>query len=459
MSTPLIDQLRNLLGPTRCLTGEDVPARFRADRTEQPPTIPRALVTPASTDEVAAVMRLCHAHGQPVVPQGGMTGLAGGAHPADGEVALSLERMAGVEEVDVASGTLTALAGTTLQTVQQAAEAAGLMYGVDLGARGSCTIGGNVATNAGGNQVLRYGMTRRQVLGLEVVTADGRVIRSMNKMMKNNTGYDWPQMFIGSEGTLGVITRVVVQLQPRPQDVQTALVAVTDTTQGLALLRALERELPSGLLAFEALWREMHDVATRELGLATPFPDGHDLVVLIEAPMGGGGHEALEALLGGFHERGLLLDASVATSGPQRQRLWALRESVYEYNKRFRFIHGFDVSVPLNRMPEALGLLRAAAPEWPADVRVVIFGHMADSNLHLLAVREAAGGPAEAKACDAIVYRCTHAVGGSVSAEHGIGRMKRAYLPLSRSAEELALMGQMKRMLDPQGLLSPGRVI
>jgi FAD/FMN-containing dehydrogenase len=175
--------------------------------------------------------------------------------------------------------------------------------------------------------------------------------------------------------------------------------------------------------------------------------------------MGGGGHEALQSLLADLHERELLVDASVATSGPQRQRLWALRESVYEYNKRFRFIHGFDVSVPLNRMPEAIDLLRAAAPEWPDGVRVVIFGHMADSNLHLLAVREAPGGPEEAKACDTIVYRCTHAVGGSVSAEHGIGRMKRPYLPLSRSAEELDLMRQMKHMLDPQGILSPGRVL
>jgi FAD/FMN-containing dehydrogenase len=236
-------------------------------------------------------------------------------------------------------------------------------------------------------------------------------------------------------------------------------VAVRDTVQGLALLRALERALPSGLLAFEALWREIHDVAVHEMGLASPFPEGHDLAVLIEAPMGGGGHEALQSLLADLHERELLVDASVATSGPQRQRLWALRESVYEYNKCFRFIHGFDVSVPLNRMPEAIDLLRAAAPEWPDGVRVVIFGHMADSNLHLLAVREAAGGPEEAKACDTIVYRCTHAVGGSVSAEHGIGRMKRPYLPLSRSAEELDLMRQMKHMLDPQGILSPGRVL
>jgi FAD/FMN-containing dehydrogenase len=420
---------------------------------------PAAVALPGSTEDVAAVLALCNGHGQPVVTQGGRTGLCAGAHPRGGELALSLEKLAGIEEIDLDSGTLTALAGTTLQTVQQAAEGAGLMYGVDLGARGSCTIGGNVATNAGGNQVIRYGMTRRSVLGLEVALADGRIVRSMNKMLKNNTGYDWTQLFVGSEGTLGVVTRVVVQLQARPRQVQTALLAVPDTQRALTLLRALEKELPAGLLVFEALWREMYEIATQRMGLAAPVAPGQDVYLLVEAPMGDGGREAFDTLLGAMHERGLLVDAAVAESGAQRARLWALRESVYEYEQAFGFVHGYDISVPLNRMAEAIALLRESTPQLPEGVSLSIFGHLADSNIHLLAVADRRGRPDDPHRCDEVVYRCTHAVGGSISAEHGIGVLKRPYLHLSRSEPELGLMRQMKQMLDPNGILNPGRVI
>lgn len=459
MNTELIDTLRARLGPARFLVGADVPERFMADAARQTPVRPAAVALPGSTEDVAAVLALCNEHRQPVVTQGGRTGLCAGAHPRSGELALSLEKLSGIEEIDLDSGTLTALAGTTLQTVQQAAEGAGLMYGVDLGARGSCTIGGNVATNAGGNQVIRYGMTRRSVLGLEVALADGRIVSSMNKMLKNNTGYDWTQLFVGSEGTLGVITRVVVQLQARPRQVQTALLAVPDTARALALLRALEKELPAGLLVFEALWREMYEVATRRMGLAAPVAPGQDVYLLVEAPMGDGGREAFDTLLGAMHERGLLVDAAVAESGAQRARLWALRESVYEYEQAFGFVHGYDISVPLDRMAEAITLLRASTPQLPEGVSLSIFGHLADSNIHLLAVADRRGRPDDPHRCDEVVYRCTHAVGGSISAEHGIGTLKKPYLHLSRSGPELGLMTQMKQLLDPNGILNPGRVV
>ena len=233
-----IQDLLAILGPDVVKTGADIPQRNFADQVGLPPQSPAALVLPRSTEQVSKALEICHAHKQAVVTQGGLTGLAGGAHPGEGEVALSLERMVGIEEVDTASNTLTALAGTPLIMIQQAAEDAGLMCGIDLGARGSCSIGGNIATNAGGNQVLRYGMARKNVLGLEVVLADGRIVRSLNKMMKNNAGYDWTQMFIGSEGTLGVVTRVVLMLHARPRNIQTAVLAVDGADEAIQVLRA-----------------------------------------------------------------------------------------------------------------------------------------------------------------------------------------------------------------------------
>src|SRR3954469_7115519 len=218
----VIDALVAALG-SKIRTGADIPSRNHTDASGLQPAIPQALILPQTTEDVSTALRLCHQHRQAVVTQGGLTGLAGGAHPQTGEIALSLERMNGVEEIDTASATLTALAGTPLAVVQQAADEAGFLCGIDLGARGTCTIGGNIATNAGGNQVLRYGMARRNTLGLEAVLADGTIVRSLNKMLKNNAGYDWTQMFIGSEGTLGVVTRVVLGLHARPEGVQTAL--------------------------------------------------------------------------------------------------------------------------------------------------------------------------------------------------------------------------------------------
>ena len=452
----IAERLAAELGEGRVLTGAAIPERHHADTTGLPPTVPRAVVLPRSTAEVSAALRLCHAAGQPVVTQGGLTGLAGGAHPREGEVVISLERMRGVEEVDTDCATLTALAGTPLQAVQEAAEAAGLLCGIDLGARGSCTIGGNIATNAGGNQVLRYGMARRNVLGLEVVLADGTVVRSLNKMLKNNAGYDWTQLFIGSEGTLGIVTRVVLGLHPRPEGVATALCALGSAADALALLAALERRFGGGLLVFEGMWREFIAVATGRLGQARPFDVAHELVVLVEAAIGDAAR--LEDALGDFVETGLIRDAVVARSGRDRARLWAYRESPYEYRTIFNGFVGFDVSVPRARIGEAVEALRAAAAaQWPDAVQV-IFGHIADSNLHVM-VMPSGPDAAMKDMIERVVYGIVAGFGGSVSAEHGIGRTKRPYLALSRSPEELALMGVIKRALDPAGLLNPGRVL
>jgi len=394
------------------------------------------------------------------VTQGGLTGLAGGAHPQAGEIALSLERMSGIEEIDPASATLTALAGTPLAVIQQAADEAGFLCGIDLGARGTCTIGGNIATNAGGNQVLRYGMARRNTLGLEVVLADGTVVRSLNKMLKNNAGYDWTQLFIGSEGTLGVVTRAVIGLHPKPLGLQTALCAVASFEDALVVLRQFQQKHPGRLLVFEAMWREFMTVATRICGLPPAFEDEHDVTLLIEADMGEDpeGTDAFSLLLSEFYERNLIKDAVIAQSRADRNRFWAYRETPYEYGRFLPEEIRFDVSVPLDRMAEAVAHLRQEMPkQWP-DAVYVVFGHVADSNIHInVAISDMSDDIK--KGVQSLVYSLVSGMGGSISAEHGIGRIKRPYLSMSRTEPELALMATMKQALDPAGILNPGRVL
>jgi FAD/FMN-containing dehydrogenase len=451
----LIQELKEAFGPDSIRTGSDIPMRNRADASGAASVCPLALILPRTTQEVSLALALANAHGCPVVPQGGMTGLVGGATPGAGELALSLERMNGVEEVDVVSGTITALAGTPLQVVQDAAEAAGFLLGIDLGARGTCTIGGNVATNAGGNQVLRYGMTRANLRGIEAVLADGRIVRSMNKMMKNNTGYDWTQLLVGSEGTLGIVTRVTLALHPRPPVIASALVKVTDTEAALALLRDLGRRLPGGLMVFEAMWDEFYSIATGKMGLAAPLEADKSVFLLIEAAEAG--DAALQEVLGECLAAGAILDAVISQSEATRRRLWALRESVYEHARYFPPAVGFDISIPLDRIAAAVQALRTRIASAFPDAAWVVFGHLADSNLHVNIMAEPAG-PATRKTAESVVYGVVSDFGGSVSAEHGIGRAKVPFLHLSRSAPELGLMAEIKTMMDPKGILSPGRI-
>lgn len=458
MTEDLLAALRAVLGPGGLKSGADIPERNRADAAGFAPTEPLALVLPKSTDEVAAVLALCNKHGQPVVPQGGMTGLVKGSHPDNREIAFSLEKMSGVEEIDTESGTLTALAGTPLQVVQEAAAAAGLMVGIDLGARGSCTIGGNVATNAGGNTVLRYGMTRRNVLGLEAVLADGRILRGLNKMLKNNTGFDWTQLMIGSEGTLGVVTRVTLALHPRPITVDAALVAVRGTTDAITLLRALGQRLPGGLLVYEAMWSEFYRIAIGEMGCVAPLKPGADVYVMIEAPGYGSGESVLLEALASSLEVGLIEDAVIARSEADRMSFWALRESVYDYYQHFPPTHGFDISIPLDKMSNAIAALREKIPAAVPGAPWVVFGHLADSNVHVNVMTDDPTDEMGNRICE-VVYGVVKDFEGSVSAEHGIGRTKVRYLALSRSAEELAVMRDLKNLFDPRGILSPGRIL
>jgi FAD/FMN-containing dehydrogenase len=456
--TPFLDWLARELPPGTLIGGADVSERYHCDWTRRNPQAPLALARPASTDEVSTILRHCHAAGQPVVVQGGLTGLAGGATPRRGELALSLERLCGVEAVDVASGTLRAGAGTSLQIVHEAAESHGLQFPLDLGARGSCTIGGNISTNAGGNRVIRYGMTRDLVLGLEAVLADGTVVSSLNTMIKNNAGYDLKQLFIGTEGTLGVVTRAVLRLHPQARDRLTAFVAVDSFEALVGLLGAMRRALGGQLSSFETMWSDYYEFAYAATAPGPrPFAERHSHYALIEMEAfdAASDRDRLEAALAAAIDERIAADAVIAASLSEAERLWLVRDSAGPLIPTLPHAIAYDVSLPIARMSDYLAAvetatrpLRGAQPLW-------VFGHLGDGNLHLVtSLRD----PLDAAASDRAVYEPLTGF-GSVSAEHGIGVLKHDWLPASRSDAERALMRQLKAALDPRHILNPGRVI
>ena len=453
-----LQALRQTLGAEAVLSGDAVPARYHTDWSGTPPVTPLALVRPRSTEDVSATLRLCHQHRVPVVPQGGLTGLAGAAVPSADCVALSLERMPAIEAIDARSATMTVQAGATLQAVQEAAVDAGLAFGVDLGARGSCQIGGNVATNAGGNGVLQHGMMREQVLGLEVVLADGTVLPMLRPMLKNNTGYDLKQFFIGAEGTLGVITRVLLRLRPLPQAKATALVALPGFDQALAVLQRMQGRFGNSVAAFELMWDNFVQASVQWQQLQAPLAERHPLLALIdvdgkdEASL----REAVEAVLGDAMEAGEVVDAVIAQSQTQAKTLWKLREAPAELNTQMHPPVNFDVSLPQAEIGRFAAAIQAAFDaRWPGH-HTLFFGHVGDGNLHVSTDGATVGGACEA--VEAELYRVVGAFHGSVSAEHGIGLHKKPFLALSRTPQELAAMRAIKAALDPLGLMNPGKV-
>ncbi|MDH0201203.1 FAD-binding oxidoreductase [Comamonas aquatica] len=453
-----LQALRQTLGAEAVLSGDAVPARYHTDWSGTPPVAPLALVRPRSTEDVSATLRLCHQHRVPVVPQGGLTGLAGAAVPSADCVALSLERMPAIEAIDARSATMTVQAGATLQAVQEAAVDAGLAFGVDLGARGSCQIGGNVATNAGGNGVLQHGMMREQVLGLEVVLADGTVLPMLRPMLKNNTGYDLKQFFIGAEGTLGVITRVLLRLRPLPQAKATALVALPGFDQALAVLQRMQGRFGNSVAAFELMWDNFVQASVQWQQLQAPLAERHPLLALIdvdgkdEASL----REAVEAVLGDAMEAGEVVDAVIAQSQTQAKTLWKLREAPAELNTQMHPPVNFDVSLPQAEIGRFAAAIQAAFDaRWPGH-HTLFFGHVGDGNLHVSTDGATVGGACEA--VEAELYRVVGAFHGSVSAEHGIGLHKKPFLALSRTPQELAAMRAIKAALDPLGLMNPGKV-
>jgi FAD/FMN-containing dehydrogenase len=426
------------------------------------------LLRPANTAEVAALLQLCHTHALPVVPQGGNTGLVGAGVPdGSGRLAvLSLSRLNRIREVDPLNDTITAEAGCVLEAMQNAAAAAGRLLPLSLGAQGSCQIGGNIASNAGGVNVLRYGMARALVLGLEVVLADGRIWDGLRSLRKDNTGYDLKQLFIGAEGTLGVITAAVLRLVPRPRERQTAWLALASPQAAVELLALFRERLGETVGSFELLAGGCVELVLRYLpGARAPLARSAPWYVLAEVawPLAEGLGAQLEQVLEEAMRRALIQDGVIAASETQRTALWALRENPTEAMAREGMVLRHDIAVPVARVPDLIERAAAALERAVPGVRIMPFGHVGDGNIHynLLQPRDMAGDDFYARRDEVqgIVFDVVETLGGSISAEHGIGRAKRAELARRKSPLELALMRALKASLDPKGILNPGAVI
>ncbi len=416
------------------------------------------LVRPGTTAQVSEVLRTCHAAGVGVVPQGGNTGMCGGAVPdADGsQVVLNLGRMDAIESVDADNYSLVAEAGCILSRVQSAAREAGRYFPLSLGGEDSCQIGGNVATNAGGINVLRYGMTRDLVLGLEVVLADGTVWDGLRALRKDNAGFDLKQCFIGSEGTLGVITRVSIKLFPDPGPVQTVMLALPDAISAVRAYAMLRERHPDRIQAFELIGATPMRLVLRHVdGLRNPFRSASEWYVLADfAASQARVEESLAAVL----ERGLAEDAVVAKSLSEAEALWRLRHSISEAERREGPGVKHDVSVPLSRLQEFLGRAAESLERAVPGVVPVVFGHLGDGNLHYNAIlRTGDGQPGDT--VTRVIYDLVTDLGGSISAEHGIGVFKKSDLAARATPATLRLMRSLKDALDPAGILNPGKVI
>jgi FAD/FMN-containing dehydrogenase len=456
----IVARLKRALGEGMVLAGDEVPSRNRHDWSGLPATQPLAVVLPRTTEDVSTTLRLCNEAGIAVVPQGGLTGLAGGAHPGEGQIALSLERMTGIEEIDPATATMTVKAGTPLEAVQNAALEAGFFCALDLGARGSCAIGGNLSTNAGGTKVIRYGMTRDMVLGLEAVLPDGTVMTSLNKLIKNNAGYDLKQLFIGSEGTLGVITRAVLRLYPKPASIAAAFCGLPDYPAVIRLLRAGRQTLGPSLAAFEVMWHEFYDdMTTKPKGVRPPLAGKHNNYVLLETHgLDASDGERLETFLGHALDAGIIEDAAIAQTTAQIRDFWTIRDAVSEYTSIIGTMTGFDLGLVVDRMDDYVAACRkAVAARWPGAIGHY-YGHIGDGNIHVN-IHVPGMNPQPAKEVEALIYGLVREHGGTVSAEHGIGTKKLGYIGYSRSPAELALMRTIKRAIDPGNILNPGKVV
>jgi FAD/FMN-containing dehydrogenase len=461
-----IEKLRSIVGPNHVLTeagdfeGALVEPRglFRGSA--------RALVRPANTAEVSAVVATCAKARVAVVPQGGNTGLVGGQIPLGPEIVLSLKRLNRVREVDALADSMIVEAGVTLAEAQAAAERADRLFPLSLASEGSCTIGGNLATNAGGVAVLAYGNARELTTGVEVVLADGRVVNALSKLRKDNTGYDLKDLFVGAEGTLGIITAAALKLFARPRARETAFVGLRDPASALALFRGARDTFGASVVSFELIPRIAIEFVLRHVpGSRDPLAAPHPWYVLVEiaTQTAGGLADAVAEWLAGAAEAGLIDDAALAASGEQRAAFWSLRENISDVQKLEGGSIKHDVSVPIGAVPEFLAEADAAVIRRTPGARLVAFGHMGDGNIHFNVSQpldaDKAAFLSDWEGMNEVVHDIVEKYQGSFSAEHGVGRLKRDLLARKKDPAALDVMRRIKAALDPLGLMNPGKVL
>lgn len=453
----ILSSLIDIVGSSNVLTGQDVLSRS-VGWFDNSPREAKAIVRPKNTKEVSKVLALCHEKKISIVPLGGATGFVEGSVSQSEQIVLSMERMTEVESIDIDNRSIVVQAGVPLQKLHEFAQEHDLHYPVDLGARGSCTLGGMASTNAGGNEVLRFGMSREQILGLEVVLADGQVVSNLRALLKNNTGYDLKQLFIGSEGTLGIVTKLALRLRPLHSSLSTALVAIDSFEKVVSLLRTLDRKLGGRLSAYEVMWQDHFKfVIDNESKHKAPLSLDHPFYVLVQAA----NYHDLEAdifmsSLELCMEDQLIADAAIASSKAQQQALWAIRDDIECLTVGLAPYIGYDVSLPINEMASYIESLKKNIQVKWSDAKVIVFGHLGDGNLHLFINIGPTLSDSDKVEINKLVYVPLGFIDGSISAEHGIGLQKKAYLKYSRTEAEIDLMRQLKKMLDPNKVLNPG---
>jgi len=469
-SDALSEQLAAIVGVGNVLVAPEDTARYEADHRGVYPGACRAVVRPASTGEVSRIVAACAAAGVAIVPQGGNTGLVGGSTPdaSRTEVVLSLERMRAVRQLDTLDNSMTLEAGCTVLAAQQAACEAGRLFPLSLASEGSATIGGVFSTNAGGEQVLRYGNARDLALGMEVVLADGRVLDLLGTLRKDNTGYDLKQLFIGGEGTLGIVTAVTVKLFQSPRHVVTAWAAVRDPQAAVQLLAQLTESVGERVTAFELMGQGPLDLVLKHAvaGMRAPLGELHAWSVLFDVSEVSARLDpvpAVEEVLAGAMAQGIVLDAALAASERQAHEFWALREHVPEAQRREGPSIKHDISVPVSRIPAFIEEVDSAVRALMPGVRIVCFGHVGDGNLHYNQSAPEGMNRAEFFAMEdevhAIVHETAARLHGSISAEHGIGRLKQAAFLQYKSPVALDTMARIKCALDPANVFNPGRLL
>ncbi len=461
MQDILINKLIEVIGTENVLTGSDVAERYYHIWKMEEDLQAKAYLLPKTTEDISAIMRTCHLYNQSVIVYGGLTNLVGATETRGDEVIISMERMNQILETDTISRTMTVEAGVILENIQKAAQEEGLLFPLNFGAKGTAQIGGIIATNAGGLRVLRYGMTRQNILGLEAVLADGTVISSLKKIIKDNSAYDLKQLFVGSEGTLGVITKAVLKLSEAPKSRNSAFIGVNDFDHVVKLLKHMDGGLAGMLSGFELIWNPTYRALTGEFAsVKAPLPYDYKYYVLVEN-MGSdqeADRERLEGLVAEALEKGFALDAVIAYTESDLQWFWTVREDVHAMVATCPVDQHFDISLPIPEIGRVIDNIVAEVEQVEGCLKCYPFGHIADGNIHLV-MSKANDDQALTDKINDIVYAPLKALGGSVSAEHGIGSHKKRYLHLCRTDEEITLMRTLKSALDPKGLLNPGKVL